>query len=57
MIDILNMGEFVLKLYMKSERYKNNSRIEGEKVVILFLFGFVLCRSGNLVDVVKVGIL
>ena len=47
MIDISNMGESALKSHMKSERHKNNSRIEGEKAVTLSSFGFVSCRSGN----------
>lgn len=55
MIDISNMGESALKSHMKSERHKNNSRIEGEKAVTLSSFGFVSCRSGNSVDAVKAG--
>ena len=41
-IDILNMGESALKLHMKSERHKNNSRIGGEQAVTLSSFGFDL---------------
>ena len=57
MIDISNMGESALKSHMKSERHKNNSRIEGEKAVTLSSFSFVSCRSGNSVEAVEVGTL
>ena len=53
MIDISNMGESALKLHMKSERHKNNSRTGGEQAVTLSSSGFVTWKF-YIVEIVPV---